>query len=269
MVLSFFRWIFFFNLSVFPSLSTWLCLHFFINILSLITQREDSYPEVQKWTWALHEALEIVNKILCVCTWWRASQVALVVKNLPANVADVRDLGSIPGLGRSSGEGHGNPLQYSCLENPMERGTEWTAVHGVAESDTTEATWHAWMYVMVFLGWGSINFIRFSKGSMSSILQSWCSLGQNFPSQCARMGSRCVLEPLISSTLRWPLASQVVFSCQELLSCHKNIIFLGLPGTPVVKTLCFQYRGAWLPSLVWELRSCMPRSAAKKALKNK
>jgi len=47
-----------------------------------------------------------------------ASQMALVVKKLPANARDVRDGGSIPGLGRSPGEGHGNPLQYSCLENP-------------------------------------------------------------------------------------------------------------------------------------------------------
>ena len=49
-----------------------------------------------------------------------ASQVGLVVKNPPANAEDLRDLGSIPGLGRSLGEGHGNPLQYSCLENSMD-----------------------------------------------------------------------------------------------------------------------------------------------------
>ena len=46
------------------------------------------------------------------------SQVALVVKNLPANAGDIRDMGLIPGSGRSPGGGHGNPLQYSCLENP-------------------------------------------------------------------------------------------------------------------------------------------------------
>ena len=52
------------------------------------------------------------------------------------------DLGSIPGSGRSPGEGNSNPLQYSCLENPMDRGAWWAAVHG-KELDTTEATWHA------------------------------------------------------------------------------------------------------------------------------
>ena len=53
------------------------------------------------------------------CNW--ASQVALVVKNLPANAGDIRVVGLIPGWGRSLGGGHGNPLQYSCLENPMDR----------------------------------------------------------------------------------------------------------------------------------------------------
>ena len=55
------------------------------------------------------------------------------IKNLPANAGD---LGSIPGLGRSPGGGHGNPLQYSCLENPMDRGTWWATVHGVTKSRT-------------------------------------------------------------------------------------------------------------------------------------
>ena len=65
----------------------------------------------------------------------QASQVALVVKNLPAN-AEVRDLDSIPGSERSPGGGHGNLPQYSCLENPMDRGAWWATVHGVAWSLT-------------------------------------------------------------------------------------------------------------------------------------
>ena len=69
-----------------------------------------------------------------------ASQVALVVKNLPANAGDMRDAGLIPGLERSPGGGHGNPLQYSCLENPTDRGAWWATVHRVTESDTTEVT---------------------------------------------------------------------------------------------------------------------------------
>jgi len=59
-----------------------------------------------------------------------------VVKDLPANVGDKRDVGSIPGLGRFSGVGNGNPLQYSCPENPMDRGPWWTTVRGVAKSWT-------------------------------------------------------------------------------------------------------------------------------------
>ena len=83
-----------------------------------------------------------------------SSSQPLVIKNLPANAGDykrygfypwvgkiqetIRDMGSIPGLGRSPGEGNGNSLQYSCLENPMDRGAWWATVLGVAESDTTE-----------------------------------------------------------------------------------------------------------------------------------
>ena len=59
-----------------------------------------------------------------------------MVKNLPANAGDVRNSGSAPGSGRSSGGGHDNPLQYSCLENPMDGGARWATVHGVAKSWT-------------------------------------------------------------------------------------------------------------------------------------
>ena len=61
---------------------------------------------------------------------------ALAVKNPLANARDLRDMGSIPGLGRSPGGGHGNPLQYSCLANPMDRGAWRATVYGVAKSWT-------------------------------------------------------------------------------------------------------------------------------------
>ena len=67
-----------------------------------------------------------------------ASWVGLVVKNLPANAGYIRDAGSVPGLRRSPGRGHGNPLQYFCLENPMHRGGWWVTVHRVTELDTTQ-----------------------------------------------------------------------------------------------------------------------------------
>ena len=70
----------------------------------------------------------------------RASQVATVVKNLPANAGDERDAGSIPGSGKPPGGGPGNPLQCSCLENPTDREAWRATVHGVTGLDTTEAT---------------------------------------------------------------------------------------------------------------------------------
>ena len=71
-----------------------------------------------------------------MCPPLGASQVALVMKNTPANEGDIRAAGLIPELGRYSGGEHGNPLQYSCLENPMDRGAWRATVHRVAKSQT-------------------------------------------------------------------------------------------------------------------------------------
>ena len=67
----------------------------------------------------------------CVDIYMRGSG-----KESTCNAGDIRDMGSIPGLGRSPGGGHGNPLQYSCLENPTDRGAWWAIVHGIAKSQT-------------------------------------------------------------------------------------------------------------------------------------
>ena len=76
----------------------------------------------------------LIKKNVLEYSW--ASQVVLVVKNPPANAGDIRDAASIPGLGRSPGGGYGNSLQYSCLENPMDRGAWQATVHRVAQSQT-------------------------------------------------------------------------------------------------------------------------------------
>ena len=73
--------------------------------------------------------------------YMRASQVALVVKNLPANAEDAREASSIPGSGRPPEEGNGYPLQYSCLENSVDRGVWWAMVHSVAKSWTWLSHW--------------------------------------------------------------------------------------------------------------------------------
>ena len=73
-----------------------------------------------------------------ISTW--ASQVALVENNPPANTGDTRDVGSVPGWGGPLGGGHSNPLQYSCLENPMVRGDWRATAQKIAELDTTEVT---------------------------------------------------------------------------------------------------------------------------------
>ena len=66
-----------------------------------------------------------------VTSIFRAFEVTLMVKNVPANAGDARDWDLIPGSGRSSGERNGNSLQYSCLGNPMDRGSWWATVHGL------------------------------------------------------------------------------------------------------------------------------------------
>ena len=83
----------------------------------------------------LHPSISVVLRM----SW--ASQVALVVKYPPANEGDIRDVSSILESGRSPGGGYGNPLQYSCLKNPLERGSQWATVRRVSKS----WTWPKWL----------------------------------------------------------------------------------------------------------------------------
>ena len=76
----------------------------------------------------------------------QASRVVQLIKNAPANVGGARDAGSIPGSGIFCGEGNGNPLQYSSLRNPMERGAWWATVHGITENWTQLSTYTQYFY---------------------------------------------------------------------------------------------------------------------------
>ena len=81
-----------------------------------------------------------------------------VVKNSPSSAGDVAEVGSIPVSGRSPGGGNGNPLQYSCLENPMDRGAWWATVHGVTKSRTqlnthTQTHWLNSYTSLFYFGW--------------------------------------------------------------------------------------------------------------------
>ena len=92
----------------------------------------------------------------------RTSQVAQVVKNLLANTRDIREVGSIPGLGGFPGGGQGNPLQYSYLENPMFRGTRRVTVHRFRKS----RTWLKWLIRLRYMYWKSLFFRRVQGSSL-------------------------------------------------------------------------------------------------------
>ena len=87
-----------------------------------------------QWVWSMFQ--EKAVKRCCFSGGPGASQVALVVKNLSANAGEKGEVNLIPGWGRSPGGGHGSPLQYSCLENPMDRGAWWATVRRVTKSWT-------------------------------------------------------------------------------------------------------------------------------------
>ena len=84
-----------------------------------------------------------IHTLLYMYTYIRPSQEGLVVKNLPANAGDES---SLPGSGRSTGGGNGNPLLYSCLENSMDRGVWWATVHGAAKSQR----WLKWLSMYIY-----------------------------------------------------------------------------------------------------------------------
>ena len=117
-----------------------------------------------EWCWASLHVLFRPSAFFCLFVCFEnylfrsahfligASKVALVVKNPPANAWGVSDVGSIPGLGRFPGGGNGNPLQYSCLENPMDREAWWATVHGAAKSQAQLSNLAHSTYTHFFIG---------------------------------------------------------------------------------------------------------------------
>ena len=99
-------------------------------------QNKLQFVSVPQVLYLLHSLWRLF--LMCFHCQLGAFQVTWVVKNMPANAGDTRDTGSIAGSVRSPGGEHGNPLQRSCMENPMERGAWRATVHRVAESETIE-----------------------------------------------------------------------------------------------------------------------------------
>ena len=112
----------------------------------------------------------------------------------------------IPGLGRSPGEGHGDPLQYSCLENPMDRGAWWATVHRVAESDTTEATQHTHTRFGYYKSIKSLELWALKQGSFVNVLPFVCIsffffLSQTNSGVSFRFDCHCLIQEACSNDI--------------------------------------------------------------------
>ena len=131
------------------------CLFIFLNWSTVDLQYHVNFKYTAKRFSYMYKCISIYLSI------YGASQVELVVKNLPANASDVRDAVSIPRLWRSPGRGHGNPLRYSCLENPMDRGA-WRAI--VIGSQRVRYDWgdlaHTYIFMFFFFQFYSISLLQ-------------------------------------------------------------------------------------------------------------
>ena len=132
-----------------------------------LTTLVDGVSEKQKYkgNFSVYNLFILLFVFYCLLNskFYYASQVALVEKDPPANAGDAKVVGSIPGWGRSPGEGNGNLLQYSCLENSMNRGAWWTTIHGVAKSQAQLSNWtHAHRFYSDFINFSTSVFFCIS-----------------------------------------------------------------------------------------------------------
>ena len=148
--------------------------------------------------------------------WWNSSRcfhiyiTSQVVKNLPATARDMRHLSLTPGLGRSPGGGHGNPHQYSCLENPMDRGAWWATVHGVTKN-WTQLSNQQFHFPQV------TPFYR----EEGSYFGEWLYSSWNSPAQNTEVGSLSLLQGIFPT--QW--SKQDCLQCQQILYqlSHKGL----------------------------------------------
>ena len=177
-----------------------------------------------------------------------ASQVVLVIKNLPVNAGDIRDMGWIPGSGRSPGGGHGNPFQYSCLGNPMDRRAWQTTDHRVTKSQT----WLKQLYFFFFSNFHLIMLNRFIV--LFSLLYSstflyiqqdgsvqFSSVSQSCPTPCNPM--RCSIPGL-------PVHHQLLESTQTHVHWVGDVIQpshpLSFPSPPALNLSQHQGLFKWV-----------------------
>ena len=141
-----------------------------------------------------------------------------MVKNLPANAEDAGDIGLIPGLGRSPGEGNGNPLQYSCLENSMDRGAWQAVAHGLSKGQTRLS-----MYAYMHTALGNSLKVKVKLTQSCQILRlHGLESPWNFPSQTIGVDSLSLLQGI------FPIQE----SNQGLLHCRQILYQLSYQGSP-------------------------------------
>ena len=151
----------------------------------------------------------------------KPSQVALVVKDLPANAGKRRDVGLIPGSGRYPGGGHGSPLQYSCLENPIDRGVWQAALHRVAKSQT----WLKWLSITHMLEWpGLLTGFPGNKKSQAetSLVVQWLRLWASNPGAVGSIPGQGTKIPQAA----WGGQKKKKSTKQKVPNCFKGIWIL-------------------------------------------
>ena len=191
-----------------------------------------------------------------------------MVKNSPANAGDIKDPGSIPGLGRSLGGGHGNPLQYSCLENPHGQRSHLTCPHGflilnifASHIPQLECHFRLWVQLHQFFSLGKLvklSAIPFVGTTLADCSQTSFLNRLTFKQGCPAVKSRT----MVSVSIRTPPSSLPSDTPCVNSPLSKVIIDLVCEYPNVLESaLCGETRGGGGTSLYWSFDSTFPRSS--------